>query len=287
MQTLRDELNREMILASGLFDPDWYQAFYAHVTDSGLDPATHFLNIGGKENCNSSPLFDATFFVTKHTQVRKTGVNPLIYYLASGLVEGLSIRSLERHGECQLVGGSEFFDEAWYVLGYGCSMRSGVDPVEDFLDAPPAEFRDPGPRFSTEYYVTVNSGLVPTAMNPFLHYIKHGSARGLKIAPVDWQHQRQAILRSGLFDAPWYLQKNPDVAEAGQNALDHFMRFGGGEGRAPGPLFDSQLYLSQNPDVAAHGLNPLLHYVHYGSAEKRPIHYLAEAVDCGQSTSQQ
>jgi GT2 family glycosyltransferase/2-polyprenyl-3-methyl-5-hydroxy-6-metoxy-1,4-benzoquinol methylase/glycosyltransferase involved in cell wall biosynthesis/uncharacterized coiled-coil protein SlyX len=72
-----------------------------------------------------------------------------------------------------------------------------------------------------------------------------------------------------LFDNCWYLEKNPDVAEAGINPLVHYLCNGAAEGRNPSPLFDSRWYLEQNPDVAAAGLNPLAHYLSRGAAEGR------------------
>ena len=63
-----------------------------------------------------------------------------------------------------------------------------------------------------------------------------------------------------VFDAEFYLGRNPDVAaavEAGviASAFDHFVQFGLAEGRVPSSLveqmFDSAFYLANNPDVAA------------------------------------
>lgn len=56
------------------------------------------------------------------------------------------------------------------------------------------------------------------------------------------------------FNINWYLQQNPDVAQAVQagliNAQTHFQLFGRAEGRNASPLFNSQQYLNDNPDVA-------------------------------------
>lgn len=74
---------------------------------------------------------------------------------------------------------------------------------------------------------------------------------------------------SGLFDAQWYLARYPDVAAAGMDALDHFMRFGGAEGRHPSERFNSRWYLEHYSDVREAGLNPLLHYLKFGHDEGR------------------
>ncbi len=77
------------------------------------------------------------------------------------------------------------------------------------------------------------------------------------------------IAASGLFDNDWYLQQNPDVAEAGVNPLRHYLRRGAKERRDPNPYFDSDWYLHQYADVAEAGVNPLRHYLRRGAKEGR------------------
>ncbi len=72
-----------------------------------------------------------------------------------------------------------------------------------------------------------------------------------------------------LIDPDFYLEQNPDVAEAGVDPLEHYMEWGWREGRDPNPYFDTSFYLEANPDVAASGENPLLHYLLFGWREGR------------------
>jgi GT2 family glycosyltransferase/glycosyltransferase involved in cell wall biosynthesis len=75
---------------------------------------------------------------------------------------------------------------------------------------------------------------------------------------------------NALFDPIWYLKHNADVRRRGIDPLDHYLYYGGFEGRDPSPGFDSDWYLATNPDVAAAGVNPLLHYLRDGRTEGRP-----------------
>jgi hypothetical protein len=104
------------------------------------------------------------------------------------------------------------------------------------------------------------------------------------------------LFGGGAFDESAYLNANPDVAAAvssGQisSALDHYLRFGHAEGRAPnaeGRLpevslattafddigLDSTYYLEENPDVAAAVVNgdftnARQHFDLFGGAEGR------------------
>lgn len=77
------------------------------------------------------------------------------------------------------------------------------------------------------------------------------------------------VARSGLFDADYYLESNPDVLRAQIDPITHYVRHGGREGRKPSPLFDSRFYLDSNPDVAKARMNPLVHFLRFGAAEGR------------------
>ena len=77
------------------------------------------------------------------------------------------------------------------------------------------------------------------------------------------------VQRSGLFEVKWFLERNPDLAEAGIDTLAHYSRYGWREGRWPNAYFDPAWYLSRNRDVRENGLEPLLHYIEHGEREGR------------------
>lgn len=84
---------------------------------------------------------------------------------------------------------------------------------------------------------------------------------------IEERRMMELIRESGLFDAGWYLAKNPDIPEAQADPLLHYLRYGGFEGRDPGPLFCSRWYLNSYEDVRSSGLNPLVHYLEEGRAK--------------------
>lgn len=69
------------------------------------------------------------------------------------------------------------------------------------------------------------------------------------------------------FDATYYVGQYPEVRG---DPLRHFMSDGWREGKDPAPWFSTSFYLEANPDVAQAGLNPFYHYVQHGRAEGRP-----------------
>ncbi|SEA29977.1 CDP-glycerol glycerophosphotransferase family protein [Alkalimonas amylolytica] len=83
------------------------------------------------------------------------------------------------------------------------------------------------------------------------------------------QQQLDLIRNSDYFDANYYLQQNQDVAAAGIDPAEHFLKFGGFEGRQPSERFDPEFYLQKYEDVAESGMNPLLHFIQSGAEENR------------------
>ncbi|WP_426809313.1 glycosyltransferase [Pseudomonas sp. WOUb67] len=76
-----------------------------------------------------------------------------------------------------------------------------------------------------------------------------------------------------LFDAAWYLQRYPDVAEAGISPWEHYVANGFAEGREPGPDFNTAWYLEQCIEARDSGLPPLVHYQQVGrQAGYNPTH---------------
>ncbi|WP_311950128.1 hypothetical protein [Halomonas piscis] len=87
------------------------------------------------------------------------------------------------------------------------------------------------------------------------------------------KHSR-LLLDSDWFDAEWYLATYPDVKKAkkySQAPHEHYLMYGGFEGRNPCAAFWSAFYLATYADVAASKTNPLVHYLLHGRKEGRRI----------------
>lgn len=82
---------------------------------------------------------------------------------------------------------------------------------------------------------------------------------------------RRLLRDSSLFDAEWYIERYPDIAQSGIDPVAHYLQFGAKELRDPGPYFSTRHYLAMYPDVRSAGVNPLYHYLASGWDEKRLI----------------
>lgn len=80
--------------------------------------------------------------------------------------------------------------------------------------------------------------------------------------------QERLVRSSEYFDAEWYARTYPDVGSPRQ-ALAHFLREGGANGLDPGPKFSTSAYLAANPDVREAGYNALVHFLRFGRQEGR------------------
>jgi glycosyltransferase involved in cell wall biosynthesis len=104
--------------------------------------------------------------------------------------------------------------------------------------------------FEPEWYAA-RHGRRGAAQRLLRDYLSDGSARGLDPSP--------------LFDAGWYVSRNPDVRDGAGHPLLHYLMTGGAEGRDPHPLFAGGWYLTRYPDVRQRGVNPLVHYLSGGA----------------------
>ncbi len=170
--------------------------------------------------------------------------------------------------DLNLLQSSGFFNIDWYLIKYPDVAEAKVDPMIHFLYNGGFEGRDPGPEFSSKWYLNTYLDVKEAGVNPLIHYLRYGKKEGRTALPprVD---DLTLLQSSPLFDKTWYLEENPDVAEAKVDAAIHFLYAGGTEGRAPSPAFSSKWYLNIYLDVKEAGINPLIHYLRFGREEGR------------------
>jgi Rhamnan synthesis protein F len=76
------------LVASPLFDADWYLANNPDVAATGMDPALHYLRYGALEGRSPGPQFDANAYLRRYTDVAANGEIALLHYLRCGSREG-------------------------------------------------------------------------------------------------------------------------------------------------------------------------------------------------------
>ncbi len=74
-------VDRQRLLASELFDADWYLRTYDDVRAAQADAATHYLERGAAEGRDASAGFSTLDYLQKHPGCAETGVNPVLHCL--------------------------------------------------------------------------------------------------------------------------------------------------------------------------------------------------------------
>jgi GT2 family glycosyltransferase/glycosyltransferase involved in cell wall biosynthesis len=92
----REAMLKESLLASALFDPEYYLEQNPEVAAAGIDPAIHYIRFGGIEGRNPSAAFDASAYLSAYPDVRAAHVNPVLHYVKYGRNEGRTIRPTSR-----------------------------------------------------------------------------------------------------------------------------------------------------------------------------------------------
>ncbi|MCJ2126387.1 rhamnan synthesis F family protein [Methylobacterium sp. J-077] len=169
----------------------------------------------------------------------------------------------------QRVGESEFFDAEWYRATQAPDVPL-AEAARHYVQEDAARGLSPSPLFDGPWYLTNHPDVAAAELNPLLHYLDSGWSEGREIRPITDPDEVARIAQSELFDADWYqASQAPGVTR--DRAARHYLQEGAANGLSPGPLFDGPWYLANNADVAAAGRNPLLHYLNDGRAEGRPI----------------
>jgi GT2 family glycosyltransferase/glycosyltransferase involved in cell wall biosynthesis len=106
---------------------------------------------------------------------------------------------------------------------------------------------------------------------------------------INVKEARELIEASGLFNAPYYLEQNPDIQKRDLDPLTHYLKHGMHEERAPNAMFDPTYYARQ-AGISARD-HPLIHYIREGEAKglrphKRfdPVAYKACNPDLARTT---
>ncbi len=277
------------------FDTRWYLSQNPDVAASGINPLQHFEQTGWAQGRDPSPRFSVADYLAQNPDVRAAGIDPLQHYLETGRAQGRAIQPAIDHASVV----NELVDSAWYFARHPDAAASGMTAAAHYKTTGWTLRYDPNPWFDTTFYQLQNPGLYAAGMDPLTHFEAVGWRTGQDPSPwfsvKAWQaahptafgtNPLSAFLASNedpptarlnlysnpeaaLFDAAYYVARNPDVPANHFDPLTHYETLGWREDRNPSAFFDTAYYLNRYPDVAASGVDPLLHYATIGWIEGR------------------
>ncbi len=206
-----------------------------------------------------SVALDAAFYRAAYPEVTARGTDPLRHYLDAGWREGRDP--------------APWFSTTAYLEDHPDVRRSKVEPFFHYLVHGRREGREVRPSAKGERYLLSAAGQggwsFEALQPPLPEAAKSSAPRVARVerSPEILAEERRLVEPE--FEAAFYLQTNPDVAQAGQDPLEHFLITGWLEGRDPSPRFSVRDYLEIYPDIAQAGINPFVHYLRAGRGEGR------------------
>lgn len=81
----------DLVAGSIYFDKKYYCEKYPDVHQSGVDPVSHFVEQGWREERDPSNKFSIKNYLANNEDVREAGINPLVHYIIHGAKEGRRI----------------------------------------------------------------------------------------------------------------------------------------------------------------------------------------------------
>lgn len=150
----------------------------------------------------------------------------------------------------------DFEQRVVYIDRYVAQLDSGIETLCDTVQR-----TDEAELASLQQQVeALKDELAAVQQSSLMNRLKRLVDR-IRPAGRHYHRDKQAVESSDLFDRNWYLEKHRDVRRAAVDPLDHYLRFGAGEGRSPGPHFDTMAYMKEHPGLVETGENPLVHFL--------------------------
>lgn len=173
--------------------------------------------------------------------------------------------------DARLIQGCDFFDPVYYCTQLDGSELRPSAAAAHYVDRGWLDGLDPGPRFSAHDYLERNRDVRDAGVNPLVHYVRFGKDEGRGICAVGENSEETRLIQcSAFFHCGFYCAQIKCLAALEPlAAAAHYLRWGWRSGLDPGPRFSTRSYLERYPDVRDAGVNPLAHYLRHGMDEGR------------------
>lgn len=215
------------------FEAEWYLAQNPDVRDAGLDPLSHYLTQGHREDRDPSPLFDNAYYRRAH--MGSSDECPLMHYVRLGRFEGLRCRPEganvhpERANARPKMPVSAQPELAAAVPA--APAESEAQPQHQdarFLGVSPEVRAECAPYFDSEWFLERNIDVLKSGLDALSHYLTQGHLERRNPSPF--------------FDSAHYRQRY--MAGSDECPLVHYARIGRHRGLQPHPLIDPEYVAS-------------------------------------------
>lgn len=116
-------------------------------------------------------LFDDEWYINQYPEA--LGLDPFEHYINIGVTKGYNPNPL--------------FDTNYYIQQSPELLKTGQNPLFDYVLNYSSTLKNPHPYFNTSFYLKQNSDVAADGINPLLHYLKYGMKEGRlgkKLEPI-------------------------------------------------------------------------------------------------------
>ncbi|WP_165362751.1 rhamnan synthesis F family protein [Promicromonospora panici] len=176
----------QVVLEAGAFDAEYYRRTYPRVDFATVRPLEHYLTFGCRRGMRPNERFDDEFYVRNYPEVADSPMLPLVYWLRVGARRGHRTCFEDVAPTVKKVRDSSLFDPHYYKSAHDLP-EDDVDPALHYVLHGAQEWLDPGPAFSTEYYLRRYPDLQTAGINPLTHFDRFGRAEGRRGVPPSYR----------------------------------------------------------------------------------------------------
>ena len=161
--------NRELIAASGAFDPGWYKQTYK-VSGNAIK---HYCKVGYQKGYQPNSVVNMHWYFNSYPEVQNYAGNPLVHYI--------------KFGEAKNLMPCEFFDPQWYRHEYQLESYDG-SMLKHYLHIGRVEGKNPNRLFNCNWYLTRYKDVRLAGIDAVAHFYLTGW-RELRKPSMDFETQ--------------------------------------------------------------------------------------------------
>ena len=186
----------ERSIVAEYFDSEYYLQTNQDVAHAGVDPLTHFLEVGWREQRKPAAWFDAASYALQSAFLDHRSHNAFVHLIVCAKASGATPYDLY-HSLCNYV--DMPLQAEWERKPVAIRMEEPSRKVKDLVR----------PHFDAEYYLRINQDVARVGVNPMTHFLTIGWIEGRNPSPD--------------FSISYYLKHNSDVRRAGINPFVHYL----------------------------------------------------------------
>lgn len=176
----------QVVMEAGAFDAEYYRRTYPGVDFAKVRPLEHYLTLGCRRGMRPNELFDDEFYARNYPEVADSPALPLVYWVQVGAKRGHRTCFEDVEPIVERVRESSLFDPRYYESAHDLPEDDG-DPALHYVLHGARKWLDPGPAFSTEYYLRRYPDLQAAGVNPLAHFDQYGRAEGRRGVPPSYR----------------------------------------------------------------------------------------------------